>query len=305
MDRNIIKWSTGLLVMSLLLPCLVVSVTPYGARSYDPILSDALMKTLMMRRYSDPPVADVSVEQMDQMQPVLTKDRFQTRVDDILLGREPNIRDQEYLEHSSLWGHQYVQGGAGEGYQRLKPDGSVRNVQVVKTDAVLPAYCNPPNPCPIGYTEEDGCIQDFSNSAAFSRDYQAGQECMCDREHMFDCPGTNDESELDTLAQSFSNNGLTEGAIERFAETFHQNSDSPNIAAGDSDSHRVVAKKFFTKDTTDFSKSSHAWRSKVKRDVEQVGTTSQKGKSFKVNPWMSGEKTPKVVAKKSPQLSSG
>ena len=47
-----------------------------------------------------------------------------------------------------------MQGGAGEGNQRLKPDGSVRNVQVIKTDAVLPAYCNPPNPCPIGYTGE-------------------------------------------------------------------------------------------------------------------------------------------------------
>ena len=56
------------------------------------------------------------------------------------------------MEHSSLWGHQYMQGGAGEGNQRLKPDGSVHNVQVIKTDAVLPAYCNPPNPCPIGYT---------------------------------------------------------------------------------------------------------------------------------------------------------
>ena len=75
--------------------------------------------------------------------------RFQMR-DDILLPREPSPR-KEYLEHSSLWGHQYMQGGAGEGSQRLKPDGSIKNVQVIKTDAVLPAYCNPPNPCPNGY----------------------------------------------------------------------------------------------------------------------------------------------------------
>jgi hypothetical protein len=27
----------------------------------------------------------------------------------------PSLRDQEYLQHSSLWGHQYVSGGAGEG----------------------------------------------------------------------------------------------------------------------------------------------------------------------------------------------
>lgn len=96
--------------------------------------------------------------------------RLQTR-DDLLLPHEPQPR-KEYLEHSSLWGHQYMQGGAGEGIQRLKPDGSVNNVQVIKTDAVLPAYCNPPNPCPLGYTSEDGCIEDFTNSAGFSREYQ-------------------------------------------------------------------------------------------------------------------------------------
>lgn len=64
----------------------------------------------------------------------------------------PSLRDREYLQHSSLWGHQFVAGGAGEGKQRLKPDGSVQNQQQVKTDETLPAYCNPPNPCPIGYT---------------------------------------------------------------------------------------------------------------------------------------------------------
>lgn len=26
--------------------------------------------------------------------------------------------------------------------------------QEMKTDATLPAYCNPPNPCPVGYTGE-------------------------------------------------------------------------------------------------------------------------------------------------------
>jgi hypothetical protein len=55
-----------------------------------------------------------------------------------------------------LWGHQYVSGGAGEGPHRLKPQ--------VKTDASLPAYCNPPNPCPVGYTEDQGCTLDFENT---------------------------------------------------------------------------------------------------------------------------------------------
>ena len=38
--------------------------------------------------------------------------------------------------------------------------------------ALLPAYCDPPNPCPPGYTERDGCIEDFENSSEFSRIYQ-------------------------------------------------------------------------------------------------------------------------------------
>ncbi|CAH0714182.1 unnamed protein product, partial [Brenthis ino] len=100
----------------------------------------------------------------------------------------PSLRDQEYLQHSSLWGHQYVTGGAGEGEQRLQPSGLVPNRQMIKTDAVLPAYCNPPNPCPVGYTEDQGCITDFENTAAFSREYQLAQRCMCDGEHMFSCP---------------------------------------------------------------------------------------------------------------------
>lgn len=31
-------------------------------------------------------------------------------------------------------------------------------------------------------------MEDFENTAAFSRKYQAAQECMCDTEHMFHCP---------------------------------------------------------------------------------------------------------------------
>merc|ERR1711872_704000 len=54
--------------------------------------------------------------------------------------------------------------------------------------SMLPAYCDPPNPCPLGYTAQDGCIEDFENQADFSQKYQASQNCMCDTEHMFACP---------------------------------------------------------------------------------------------------------------------
>merc|ERR1712228_1117512 len=38
----------------------------------------------------------------------------------------------------------------------LKPN---HNGKDSMKNAMLPAYCDPPNPCPIGYTEEDGCIE--------------------------------------------------------------------------------------------------------------------------------------------------
>lgn len=44
--------------------------------------------------------------------------------------------------------------------------------------------------------EEQGCISEFENTAAFSREYQLAQRCMCDGEHMFSCP-PDSNSDLD------------------------------------------------------------------------------------------------------------
>ncbi|XP_043237666.1 neuroendocrine protein 7B2-like [Amphibalanus amphitrite] len=142
----------------------------------------------------------------------------------------PSLRDREFLQHSSLWGNQYVAGGAGEGSQHLRPEGSIKNQQVTKTDGVLPAYCEPPNPCPLGYTASDGCLETFENSAAFSRKYQARQECMCDTEHMFNCPDSTSDSEISALARSITNKGLDESAL--------------NSLMMDPEKSKVVAKKF-------------------------------------------------------------
>ncbi|XP_046388097.1 uncharacterized protein LOC124157441 [Ischnura elegans] len=117
-------------------------------------------------------------------------------------GGHPMTRDREYLQHSSLWGgHQYghaTGGGPVPGKMRLKPTGVGSGRPDSKSDAVLPAYCNPPNPCPIGYTESDGCLETFENTASFSRDFQANQDCMCDSEHMFKCPGSRDDGSGDS-----------------------------------------------------------------------------------------------------------
>lgn len=81
-----------------------------------------------------------------------------------------------------------VQGGAGEGKQLLGPDGSFENAQVIKTDQASAAYCDPPNPCPKGFTRSDGCLEQFVNTATFSREYQAQRDCSCDNEHsLFNC----------------------------------------------------------------------------------------------------------------------
>lgn len=137
----------------------------YSADSYVDPLNDMSSRYSLMARSSK----DLDSEQMDY--------------DGLLDGISPSFRDQEYVQHSSLWGHHYV--GVGDG-GIAKVDQPQHSAQV-KTESTLPAYCNPPNPCPVGFTEDQGCQLDFENTAAFSRDFQSAQECMCDSEHMFDC----------------------------------------------------------------------------------------------------------------------
>ncbi|XP_031846225.1 secretogranin_V domain-containing protein 7B2 [Nomia melanderi] len=104
------------------------------------------------------------------------------------LNPNPSIRDQEYLQHSSLWSHQHINNNKEpNGRQRIKP-GSIKNMKDEKTENTLPTYCAPPNPCPVGYTSENNCILTFVNTAEFSREYQNAQDCMCDTEHMMHCP---------------------------------------------------------------------------------------------------------------------
>ena len=93
--------------------------------------------------------------------------------DDLLIKNDP--RDQESEIYSSLLGgYQFVSGGAGEGQQHLKPDGGVQNKGEVKSDIFLPAYCNPPNPCPVGYKGEDCDRRPFSEfTAEYSKEFQS------------------------------------------------------------------------------------------------------------------------------------
>jgi hypothetical protein len=129
-------------------------------------------------------------------------------------------RASEPLPGPVSYGHKYITGGAGEGDQRLHSDESFEHREEVKSDSVLPAYCEPPNPCPVGYSGADGCLEEFDNTAEFSRNYQAQQQCLCDQEHMFNCPSKTSTEEYEQgLDEVLAKNGLHKGMI---AKKFHQ-----------------------------------------------------------------------------------
>lgn len=66
----------------------------------------------------------------------------------------PSIRDQEYLQHSTLWSNHHANDYyRGNDRHRIQAIGS-KGGKDDKTENALPAYCTPPNPCPIGYTSE-------------------------------------------------------------------------------------------------------------------------------------------------------
>jgi len=150
---------------------------------------------------------------------------------------DPDIRgDSEYIRHGpSKWGFQYISGGAGEGEQALTPEGKQHNVQEVKSDESLPFYCHPPNPCPKGYTSEDGCDEGVQDTAEAQKKYignlmKTGQ-CTCDKEHMFQCP-SDDDASLHNIENSSNEDELAE-----IISALSPNNDYPN------ENQYVVAKK--------------------------------------------------------------
>jgi len=202
-------------------------------------------------------------------------------------------RDAEQLPQNSLYGHKYVAGGAGEGKQFLKPSGSVPNKEEVKTDSILPAYCEPPNPCPPGMTSEDGCTEEFENTAEFSRQYQESQQCMCDEEHMFSCP----QNQHRLTAEDQGNQ--QDGAQASFADALERFLDKQNIA----EQHKSIrAKKFHQKKRSgseDQLSSDDSVKVVKKRSVHYNAGIAHHQKKPLYNPyWMQGDKRVHIVAKK-------
>ncbi|XP_017888363.1 uncharacterized protein LOC108629913 [Ceratina calcarata] len=161
------------------------------------LLTDTLLRELINQMGNDlVDTGDSYLEYQDKAKEIPIEIPDYDGID--TLNPNPSIRDQEYLQHSSLWSHQHLNNddNAG-GRQRIKP-GSIKNIKDEK-ESTLPAYCTPPNPCPVGYTSENNCIIDFENTASFSRDYQNAQDCMCDKEHMLDCSESTNRNSLPSM----------------------------------------------------------------------------------------------------------
>ncbi|XP_074441107.1 neuroendocrine protein 7B2 isoform X6 [Larus michahellis] len=97
----------------------------------------------------------------------------------------------EYPAHQAmnLVGPQSIEGGAHEGLQHLGPYGNIPNIVAELTGDNVPkdfsedqGYPDPPNPCPIGKTVDDGCLENTPDTAEFSREYQLHQH-LFDPEH--------------------------------------------------------------------------------------------------------------------------
>lgn len=118
-------------------------------------------------------------------------------------------RDQEHEMHSPfITGYKYVSGGAGEGKQHLSPNGEIPNHPEVKTDEELPSYCNPPNPCPLGFEANDCDASPMLKfTAEYSRLYQTEQDCQCDNDH--------DQCFLNNIVYPLSSSSPTRDMLKR------------------------------------------------------------------------------------------
>ncbi|VDM22125.1 unnamed protein product [Hydatigera taeniaeformis] len=134
----------------------------------------------------------------------------------------PAYAGSEFAPQDSMWGTHRVSGGSSEvgrwmdyavfGAQAQEDDDDNENGEEltamepgpkseVKLDQ-LPAYCDPPNPCPIGYdpaTLATPCDEGVVNTAEFNRNWilrkMRNGECLCDEEHMESCPRVSRASE--------------------------------------------------------------------------------------------------------------
>merc|ERR1712136_291961 len=263
----------------------------------DAVLTDAYLRGIMNRLgdkmadvpdgYLDYPFASYD----DVLNPEMLED-VEKEYDDLEGGRiDPSefhsglsLRDQEFLKHSSLFSHQKPSDEENDAKMGEKSAAALgkdaASAASIKGDNVLPAYCNPPNPCPIGHTKENGCVEEFENTAAFSREFQSAQDCMCDTEHMFDCPASSMKSANGKNRANVATVNMVDTAIRKIMSDFQME-------------HRsAVSKKFFA-DKPDNNREPMG----MKKRVENAVKTEGKPQPISDNPYLQGEKLP-IAAKK-------
>lgn len=174
------------IAVSLVLALASASV-PYGVESLEDLYRIQRLYQLSQLQ-NDPylpllPIDDIdgrSDEAMDGGQPLWGEEEMDDSLYNSPLFTGAQARDEEHLQHSALQGLHAIAGGTLEGESGQKQ---------VKTDKPLPAYCNPPNPCPVGKTAAaDNCVENFENSMENNKHLLEHQDCPCDTEHMWSCP---------------------------------------------------------------------------------------------------------------------
>ncbi|KAK0074689.1 hypothetical protein PV325_007943 [Microctonus aethiopoides] len=178
----------------------------------DRLLSDIMIRNIIDRMSNE--LVDAADSYLDYQDDVHVNDDFYKeneysrkipfdydRFDE--LNPNPSTRDQEYLQHSTLVSNQQLNDNSDSSH-KIELAGH-KGIKEEKNKNPLPAYCTPPNPCPIGYTSENNCLETFENTAAFSRDFQGAQDCMCDTEHMMDCSSNGENIQDGGLSSHITN----------------------------------------------------------------------------------------------------
>jgi len=282
--------STGSLFVLLL--SLVVVATAFHSHQ-DAVLTDAYLRGIMNRlgdKMVDGPdgYLDYSLPSYDDIinPTVDDSEKEYEEVDRMAMEQFHSglsLRDQEFLKHSSLFSHQKPAVADDEVETTEKSTSAAANeaASAGKGDNVLPAYCNPPNPCPLGHSAENGCVEEFENTAAFSREFQSAQDCMCDTEHMFDCPASSLKNANGKNRANVATVNMVDTAIRRIMSDFQIEQKSP------------VSKKFFSEDKNDYDRDMMHMKKRLQNAIE----VENKAQSINENPYLQGEKLP-IAAKK-------
>ncbi|KAL3316117.1 hypothetical protein Ciccas_005240 [Cichlidogyrus casuarinus] len=135
-------------------------------------------------------------EQMNENEPIMVtqREKVEPRSQETVFQNHLNGKHQIVGGSSEVgeWLDYALQGAGAQDDDESLPSGLGK--EDVKEDK-LPTYCNPPNPCPIGYDQNSltsPCDDHIENNREFQEEWNRRQmengECACDTEHMKRCP---------------------------------------------------------------------------------------------------------------------